>query len=77
MFQIILSKIAFQTNSLFPSFTSQNDNQLKTKTKKIKLVWQIFIQEKIWIIRENSDWKPQMKSIMCKLFNCSMGYLHL
>ena len=38
--------MAFQTNSLFPSFTSQNDNQLKTKTKKIKLVWQIFIQEK-------------------------------
>lgn len=76
MFQI-LSIMAFQTNSLFPSFTSQNDNQLKTKTKNITPVWQIFIQEKIWIIRENSDWKPQMKSIMCKLFNCSMGYLHL
>ena len=76
MFQI-LSKMAFQTNSLFPSFTSQNDNQLKTKTKNITPVWQTFIQEKIWIIRENSDWKPQMKSIMCKLFNCSVGYLHL
>lgn len=76
MFQI-LSKMAFQTNSLFPSFTSQNDNQLKTKTKNVKPEWQIFIQEKIWIIRENSDWKPQMKSIMCKLFNCSVGYLHL